>query len=133
MRLTAGVAGETLALAGGGVVRQQRVLLVVAVYGAGGDDVVLVLIHQRQLGVVIYCSEQGGRQAQRQRQQPGTKQPWNKHSTFKAATRRPCGVKMIQNEILTGTSQHKKRKEILFKLLRIGIVIFGSQIIQQKQ
>lgn len=62
--LTAGVAGETLALAGGGVVRQQRVLLVIAVYGARGDDVVLVLIHQGQLGVVIYCSKQGSTQAQ---------------------------------------------------------------------
>lgn len=44
--------------------RQQRVLLVIAVYGARGDDVVLVLIHQGQLGVVIYCSKQGSRQAQ---------------------------------------------------------------------
>lgn len=44
--------------------RQQRVLLVIAVYGARGDDVVLVLIHQGQLGVVIYCGKQGRRQAQ---------------------------------------------------------------------
>lgn len=74
-RLTAGVAGETLALAGGGIVRQQRVLLVVAVDGAGGDDVVLVLIHQGQLGVVIDCSKQKGGGVgggTSQTQQPGT-------------------------------------------------------------
>lgn len=56
-RLTTGVAGETLALAGGGVVRQQGVLLVVAVDGTGGDDVVLVLVHQGQLGVVVHCAQ----------------------------------------------------------------------------
>lgn len=71
---------------------QQRVLLVVAVYGARGDDVVLVLIHQSQLGVVIYCSKQGGRQAQvkgdnLEHTNPGTstepsKQPRSIHVTL---------------------------------------------------
>lgn len=70
--------------------RQQRVLLVVAVYGARGDDVVLVLIHQGQLGVVIDCSKQGGRQARVKRQQPGTHRPWKEHGTFRAAAERPC-------------------------------------------
>lgn len=64
-RLTAGVAGEALALAGGRVVRQQGVLLVVAVDGAGGDDVVLVFVHQGQLGVVAHCGDRGGRDQQR--------------------------------------------------------------------
>ena len=53
-RLTARVAGQAFALAGGRVVRQQAVVLVVVVDRACSDDVVLVLVHQSQLRVVTH-------------------------------------------------------------------------------
>lgn len=88
--------------------RQQRVLLVVAVDGAGGDNVVLVLIHQGQFGVVVYWSEQGGRQAQVKGQTT-----WKKHQSLQgsdeASTSHCCSSGLISVNMMHSGKKTKQK------------------------